>query len=602
MPYEQIVTYAVLLGALVLFVTEKLPPDVTALLVPVALGLTKVLTPSEALEGFGNPAVVTVAAMFVLSKALVESGAVSALGAILQRASGATERRAILAICVLTAVCSPFMNNTPLVVVLLPMVLAVATEKQIAPSKLLIPLSYGTILGGCCTLIGTSTTVLVSGDIHRRIAANPACGLEPIGFFEPAPVGIVLVVIGAVYTALLGPKFLPVRRGVTSKSSDRRMTEYVTEVSVLPGSPLAGRTLAEAFTGPHPEIAVIEIVRGQEILWPGTKGLRLQQGDLVLVRGKAHAVAAVGARDGAELLPELGGRGVRGRDVTLAELVVTRGSPLIGRTVREATIRALQGATVMAVERRGSHLRTGIADLVLRDGDTLLVQAEAALLPQWRGSEDFVLLEGLHEDVALRRRAPFVLLVTFAVVALASFEVVDVAFLAVASAVVLVATNCLTLRQAYRALDLSTLVLMGCTISIGVALEKSGAARDVAAAVVQGVRAVGEGDLQKYLALAACYGLCNVLTAFASNSTAALLVLPIALGMAGDLGTSTRPFIMSVVFAASLDFSTPTGYQTNLLVYGPGGYRFADYLKFGGPLNLLLWVVCVGLIPLIFPF
>ncbi|MCE9636576.1 MAG: SLC13 family permease [Planctomycetes bacterium] len=595
MTYEQIATFAVLAGALTLFVTEKLPVDVTALLVPLALGLLGVLKPAEALAGFGNPAVVTVGAMFVLSAALVESGAVSALGALLQRISGKTERRALLALCVVVAGCSAFMNNTPVVVVFLPMVLAVASEVGAAPSKLLIPLSYATILGGCCTLIGTSTTVLVSSELQRR-------NLEPIGFFEPAGVGLVMLAVGAIYMIALAPKWLPVRRGAAAFSSKERITEYVTEVSVFSGSPIAGKTLRQAFTDPHPELTVIEVVRGQEILWPGDKSLCLADGDLVLVRGHAQAVAKVGEAHRAEILPELAGRGVRGRDVTLCELVVTAGSPLVGRTVRESTVRALHGATVMAVERRGSHLRSGIADLVLMAGDTLLVQSEKAKLEQFRGGEDFILLEGLHENLVLRRRAPWVLLVTLAVVALASLEVVDVSFLAVAAAVVLVATGCISMRRAYRSLDLSTLVLMGSTIAIGVALEKSGAAKLVAERLVDGVHWIGAGSQQAYAALAACYLICNVLTAFASNSAAALLVLPIGLGLATELHTSERPFIMAIVYAASLDFSTPTGYQTNLLVYGPGGYRFFDYVKFGGPLNLLLWGVAVFMIPVFFPF
>lgn len=598
MSYEQIATFAVLIVAFALFVTERLPADVTALLIPVALGVLKVLTPSEALAGFGNPAVVTVAGMFVLSKALVEGGAVAALGALLQRVAGRTPRRATLAVVVISAACSPFMNNTPLVVVLIPMVLAVAAETGIAPSKLLIPLSYATILGGCCSLIGTSTTVLVSGELHRRARAD----LPPIGFFEPAAVGVALSVIGIAYIAALGPKWLPVRRSVTTGAGGERITEYVTEVSVLPGSPLAGRTLAEAITGPHPELAVIEIVRGEEILWPGTKDLRLAEGDLVLVRGRAQAVARMGDRAGAELLPELGGRGVRGRDVTLVELVIAQNSPLVGRSVREATDRALLGSTVMAVQRQGAHLRTGIPNLELRVGDTLLVQTESSTIERWRGSDDFILIESLHEELRLRRRAPLVLAVTIAVVVLASFEVTDVAFLAVAAGVVLVATGCLTLRQAYRSLDLSTLILMGSTIAIGAALEKSGAAKRIADGMLDAVRLAGHGDAQRYLALALVYFVCNSITAFASNSSAAILTLPIALQMASDLGVSPRPFVMAIVFAASLDFATPTGYQTNLLVYGPGGYRFSDYTKFGGALNLILWVAAVVLIPLSFPF
>lgn len=595
MSYEQIVTFAVLLGALVLFVTERLPADMTALLIPFALGVLGILTPGEALQGFGNPAVVTVAAMFVVSKALASSGAVGTLGAIVQRLAGSTQRRAILALALVVSTCSAFMNNTPVVVVFLPIVLGIAAQAKLAPSRLLIPLSYVTILGGCCTLIGTSTTVLVSSELVRR-------KIEPIAFFEPLPFGIVLVVVGTLYMVLLGPRLLPERRGVTAMTAKDRVTEYVTEVAVVAGSPLIGQSLREALTERHPHLTVIEVVRGEEILWPGTPGLTLAEGDLVLVRGKAQAVAAIGASDGAEILPELSGRGVRGRDVTLVELVLTAGSPLIGRTVRESTIRALQGSTVMAVERRGSHLRSGIPDLELADGDTLLVQTETRRLAQFRDSDDFVLLEGLHEELTLQRRASWVLLVTVALVVLASLEVLDVALVAVGAAATLVVTGCLSLRRAYRALDMPTLVLMGATIAIGTALEKTGGARLVAAQLLEWQRAIAPPEWQAYAALAACYLLCNVLTAFASNSASALLVLPIAIRTASELGVDERPFVMAVAFAASLDFATPTGYQTNLLVYGPGGYRYTDYVKFGGPLNLIFWVLAVLLLPLFYPF
>lgn len=592
---EQIATLCILAGALALFVSEKIPADITALLIPVALGLCGVLTPKEALAGFGNPAVVTVAGMFVLSKALVASGAVSALGAVLQRMSKGGERHAYLAMALVIGTCSAFMNNTPVVVVFLPMVLAVAADIGSAPSRLLIPLSYVTILGGCCTLIGTSTTVLVSGEILRM-------GREPIGFFEPLPFGLVCLVVGTLYLVAFGPKLLPVRRSATFGEGGERVTEYVTEVCVLPGSPFIGKSAEEAITRPHPRIVVIEIVRGEEILWPKSPGLVLQEGDILLVRGKAEAVAGLSRGDGAGLLPELGGLGVRSRDVTLVEAVVTGSSPLVGRTVREATRRALTGSTVMAVERRGAHLRAGIADLELREGDTLLVQTETSRLPDLRGGEDFILLESLHEKLVIQRKAPIVILIALAVVALASFEVVEIAFLAVGAATALVMSGCLPLRQAYRALEMPTLVLMGGTMAIGFALEKSGAAALVASKLMGAVHVLGAGEAQDYAALAACYLLANVITAFASNAAAALLVLPIALNTAAQLHVSERPFILAVVFAASLDFSTPTGYQTNLLVYGPGGYRFADYVKIGAPLNLLLFVLAVVCLPFFFPF
>lgn len=592
---QQIATFCVLGGALVLFVTEKLPVDVTAVLIPIALGLTGVLQPRDALAGFGNPAVITVAGMYVLSKALISSGAVSVVGRLLQRIAAKRERRGLLAVVLVSAVCSAFINNTPVVVVLIPTVLALANDVGTAPSRLLLPLSYGTILGGCCTLIGTSTTVLVSGELHRREA-------QPIGFFEPAPVGLCLVAIGVAYVAILGPRLLPVRRGVTTGGGGERVTEYVTELTVHRGSTLAGRTIRDALTAPHADVTVIEVVRGQEVLWPPDPALELREGDVVLVRGRAQDLAKFDGRDGAVVLPELRGVSVRGRDVTLVELVITRSSPLIGRTVRESAERALLGSAVMAVERRGAHLRAGIASLELAEGDTLLVQTESATVPRFRGSDDFVLLEGLHEEIALQRKAPIVLAIAAGVVVAASIELVDVSFLALSAAVLLVLTKSIPLRQAYRSIDLSTLVLMGATIALGTALEKSGAARLVASGLLDWVRSLPGGAYDAHLALAAIYLLCNVFTAFASNSAAALLSLPIAIAAAAQMGVSDRPFILAVVFAASLDFSTPTGYQTNLLVYGPGGYRFTDYLRFGGPLNLLLWGAVVLLVPFFHPF
>jgi di/tricarboxylate transporter len=554
-----------------------------------------VLTPREALAGFGNPAVVTVAGLFVVSRALVASGAVTALGSILQRLSSGGERQALLAMAVVVGICSALMNNTPVVVVFLPMVLAVAADLSLAPSRLLIPLSYVTILGGCCTLIGTSTTVLVSGEVERT-------GRAPIAFFEPLPFGIVCVAAGTLYLVAFGPRLLPVRRTVTSTDARERLTEYATEVRVLAGSPLAGRTVEEAFARPHPDLVVIEVVRSQEILWPGSPDVRLQQDDVVLVRGRAEAVAHLGTRGGAELLPELRGEGVRSRDVTLAEVVVTSASPLVGRSVRDATARALQGSTVMAVERRGAHLRTGIADLVLREGDTLLVQTEASRLAAMRGSDDFVLLEGLHEKLVLERKAPVVLAIALAVMLLASFEVVEIAFLALGAAVALVVTGCLPLLRAYRALELPTLALMGGMMAIGAALEKSGTARLAAEHMMDLTRTLVPPEFAAHASLAACYLLANAITAFASNAAAALLVLPIALNAATSLGVNDRPFVLAVAFAASLDFATPTGYQTNLLVYGPGGYRYVDYVKVGLPLNVLLFLLAALLLPVLYPF
>ncbi len=590
----QLATLAVLAIALVLFVTEWIAIDLTALLIPVALGILGVLDPAEAFSGFGSGAVLTVAAMFVLSRALVDSHAVGFVGALLQRLSGGRERSALPAIVILAALPSAFVNNTAVVAVFIPIVLALASAIGAAPSRLLLPLSYASIMGGCCTVIGTSTTLLVSDEV-ARLGAGPS-----LGFFEPLPFGLVIVAATTIYLLVFGPSMLPLRRTVSGLSAEMP-TEYVTEVLISDASPLLGLSIDEAFQVPHPDLVVIEIVRGEEILWPQTEGLRLVVGDLVLVRGRAESVADVGA-SGHALLPELGGRDVRRRDVTLAELVITRESPLVGRSVRVATQRALTGAAVMAVQRRGSHLRTGIADLLLRGGDTLLVQTQASQLPRMRGSDDFVLVEGLQEDLSLRRRAPLVLAVVILVVVLAALEVAPIPFLAVGAAAVLVLTGCLTMRRAYRSLDLSTLAIMAGTVSLGVAMEKSGVAQVIAENGMGFVESTVGPDLRPFAAIAACWLLTNVLTCIISNLAAAALMLPIAIQTATALDVQSRPFVMTVVYAATLALATPMGYQTNLLVLGPGGYRFRDFVRIGLPLQIVLFVLGVVLVPRFFPF
>lgn len=599
----QLATFLVLAAALVLFVTERIRPDLTALLIPVTLGALGVLTPEKALSGFGNPAVLTVAGMFVLSRALERTGAVAMLGRALAKFGAGGQRRALFALVVLAAVPSAFITNTLVVVVFIPAVLAVSQKLDVAPSRLLLPLAYASILGGCCTVIGTSTTILVDGLLPTFSISTPDGIVHPegLGFFDPLPFGLVLLLAGTVYLVAAGPVVVPTRRTVTTTRPDLP-AEYVTEVRVAPDSPLVGMTVAEAITDRHPDLTVIEIVRGAEILWPGGEGLRLAEGDLVLIRGEAVDVMDMGSSSGAELLPELRGRGIRERDVTLAELVLTRGSPLVGRTVREAMLRAASGVGVMAVQRRGSHLRSGIADLVLEQGDTVLVQTETARLDELRGTDDFVLLEGLHETLRLRRRSAVVLAILAGVIAFATLDILAIAFLAVGAAGLLVLSGCITMREAYRSLDLSTLALMAGTVALGVALDETKGAEAVAGVLLDAARSVPVEGLQAYVALGACWLLTNALTCVVSNVASATVVLPIALHAASDLGVSDRPFVLAVVYAASLAFATPMGYQTNLLVWGPGGYRFGDFVRAGLPLQILTFGLAMVFLPLMSPF
>ncbi len=591
----QVGTLVVLGLALVLFLTEWIDIDIVAVLIPVALGVLGILDPSEAFSGFGNAAVLTVAAMFVLSRAIVDCGVVDGIGRAIRKMAAGRERSALAAVVLLVAVPSAFVNNTPTVAVFIPIVLALAADVKTAPSRLLLPLSYAAILGGSCTLIGTSTTLLVSGEVERRLGPG-----EAIGFFEPLPFGLVLVASGMVYLLLVGPMLLPTRRTVAGLLAGTP-AEYVTEVRASEGSPLIGQTIEAAFAGPHPDLLVIEVVRGREILWPSAPDLLLEADDLILVRGRAESVAAV-QDAGHVVLPELRPEDMRRRSVTLAELVITKHSPLVGRKVRTASERALRGAAVMAVQRRGSHLRHGIADLLLEHGDTLLVQTELNGIGRLRHSDDFVLVEGTGEPAPLRRRAPLVLAVILAIIVLGALNVVPISFLAVAGVALLIATRCLTTRRAYRSLDLTTLVVMAGTISLGVAMEKTGVAKEIADDLIGGVTRMAPETAKAVAAMAAVWVLTNVLTCLISNLAAAALMLPVALESASALDVSSRPFVMAVVYAASLALATPMGYQTNLLVLGPGGYRFSDFVRVGLPLQILHLVLAVFLLPRFFAF
>ena len=471
--------------------------------------------------------------------------------------------------------------------------LGVAQRFEIPPSKLLIPLSFASILGGTTTLFGTSTNILVHGLMEQE-------GLRGLRMFEMTPVGIVYAAVGLTYLFFIGRHLLPDRGTLTSylQGSGRASGEYMTEVQVPRGSELVGRTVGEALQAAHPEVRLLQIVRGETVLWPPLDQVVIEQGDIFLLKGDVNQLLALHRQQGLEPLPGLKADAVRYavKDMALAEVVITPNSALIGRTLRDIHFRQHYGASVMALQRHGEHLREGLPTIRLRVGDVLLVMADRQDLARLMTFDEFLVLEGVQEVVVNEDKAPIALLVVAGLVAAASLSSLPVMVLALTAAVLMVIGGCLTMRQAYAALDLSVLVLIGGAMALGRAMDATGTAAYLAQLVVDTFGGFGPRAV-----LAAVYLLTVAFTELMSNNAAAVLMVPIAINVAAGMGLDARPFAIAVAFAGSAAFSTPIGYQTNTLVYGPGGYRFLDYTKVGLPLNLLLWAVATLLIPYWWP-
>ncbi len=584
-----------LLGLVVaLLITERLRPDIVSMLALAGLVALRILPTDQALSGFSNPATVTVACMFVLSAGLQASGLVRLIGDRVLRHGPASETGLLLLLVLTIAPISAFINNTAAVVVFMPIVLRLCHGRGISPSRLLMPMVFLAILGGTCTLIGTSTNILVSSLAAER-------GLRPFGLFEITPLGLVFLGLGIFYLLLVGRRWLPERVKAEPLAEAHELRGYLSEVQVRNDSPLAGQTLRQARIAERFGLQVIGVVRpggGLRIL--ADENHRLAAGELLLVKGPAAALVDLGERTGLAVRP-----GQRPDDAqldslesALLEVVVSPGSALEGRTIKEIDFRGRYGATAVALRRHGAELLEKIGRVRLKLGDELLVVAHRDRLDSLRRQgQDFFALQELE----LPRPRPLQLvlapLIIAAVVVSAALNVLPIAGSALVGAVLMVLTGCLPPRQVYGSVDWKVIFLLAGVIPLGAARESTGAAGLVVGALL-GVA----GDFGPRVVLGAIVLLTYLLTGVMSNNATAALMFPLAVGSAEAIGIDSRPLLIGIMFAASAAFYTPFGYQTNLLVYGPGGYRFTDYTRVGGPLNLIYVVASIALIPVLFPF
>lgn len=597
------ITLGVIGWVFITLAVTRLAPDIILVSALAILLLSGVIDVHGALAGLANPAVATIGVLYIVVAGLRDTGAMSMLS---QRWLGRPKSLAGAQLRLLLPVSgvSMFMNNTPVVAAMLPAVSQWARQLGIPASSLLLPLSYAAILGGLCTLIGTSTNLIVAGLLDQEIAAGRASqGME---FFTLLPVGLGALLAGVAWIVLASPRLLPARGSPVRERTDPR--EYTVEIQVVRGGAVDGRSIEDAGLRHLPGCFLAEVDRQGQIIPAVGPQFRLQGGDRLVFVGVVEAVVDLQAIPGLDLA-----KGQRfkldgpqsGR--VLIEAVVSDRSQVLGKSIRDCRFRTLYNAVVIAVARGGQRLNQRLGDIVLQQGDTLLLEARPAFIEQQRNSRDFYLVSGVPDSQPTRHeRAPLALAILFGMVLatsmfeqMATFRERDLGLLhaAIIAAVLMIISGCCSVNSARRNIDWSVLIAIAAAMGLGRAVEETGLAAAAAGFMI--------GDdlmLSPMAALAIVYLATMVATELLSNSAAAVLMFPVAMATAGSLGADPMPFVVAVTIAASCGFATPLGYQTHMMVYGPGGYRAADFLRMGLPLNLIVAVVTLLLTRIFMPF
>ncbi len=583
------ITLLVVLCSLAFLVSNRFPPEIVLVGALTSLLLVGVLDTAQALAGFANPGLVTVAVLYVVVAGLVDTGAVQAFGSRLlgkPRSIVGAQSRLMLPVMGLSA----FLNNTPVVAMLVPVVAEWCRRHQLSVSKLMLPLSYAAILGGCCTLIGTSTNLIVHGLVLEQTS------LGPMGFFEIAAVGAPVALVGFIYVLTTQRWLLPERIPPLLQAESIR--EYTIEFMVSDASPLIGKSIERAGLRHLPGVFLSGIWRSDSVIVAVSPDEVLLAGDHLVFVGAVNSVVDLVRQPGLVPAPEnLFDLATPRSNRQLIEVVISATCPLIGHTIRDAKFRSHYDAVVIAVARNGERIEGRLGDIELHAGDTLLLEARPAFVQQQQHNRDFLLVHPLQGEAVPRHdRAWLAGAILLAMVVAATAGWLSMLEAALLAGGLMLVTRCTSAVSARASIDWSVLVMIGASLGLGSALEVSGAARAMATG---GLSLVGDNP---WLALLVIYGLTTLLTEIITNNAAAVLMFPIAQSTAGSLDVSFWPFIVCIMMAASASFATPIGYQTNMMVYGPGGYRFSDYLRIGLPLNILLGLVTVLLAPLIWPF
>lgn len=587
MTHEMITILGLLIVVIALFISERLPVDVVALIALVAVLVLGLVPPEAALSGFASQATITVAAMFVLSAGLSNSGALHGLSKLFARLR--SPLWFTLAVMATLAPLSAFVNNTAAMAVFLPVVLGVAARNRFSASKVLIPMSYAAQMGGVCTLIGTSTNLLVNS-VARDL------GHPGFSMFDFLGLGLCTMAIGFAYVLLVGRHLLPEHRQA-ELTETYELGKYITELRVMPESPLIGQTVAGAKLFEQYRTYVMELIRGDEHAW-SPRAQSLQEGDVLLVRGEWGRILELREEAKLALQPEFVLRDAQLNEAEriLTEAMVAPGSRFVGHTLSELDFHWHYNATVLAVHRRGQIVRSRLSDIQLHVGDVLLMHSAASDMAYLRRNQNLIVLGEREESIEARRAWPALAIMT-GVILTASLGWLPIVSAALLGCVAMLLAGCLDTEEAYQSIDWKVILLLAGVLPLGLALQSSGSAAWIVDSTLGRL-----DDFGPIVALGVIYLLTAVLTEAMSNNATAVLMAPLAFATAAQLEVSPTPFLVAVAFAASTSFATPVGYQTNTMIYSVGGYRFADFVRIGAPLNLVFLIAATLLIPQFFPF
>ncbi len=588
-------TLILLVVAIILFATEKLPVDIIGILLVMGLVLTRVLNVQDAVAGFGNDIIITIGGLFILVGGLIKTGMVDVIGRRMHRIAGDSEFVLTALIMTAAAAGACVLKNTTTTAMFLPVVIGLAAKAKIPPSKLLMPLAFGAILGGSCTLIGTSTNLAVSGAIVRY-------GQQPFTMFELAPVGVITFAVGMVYMLLFGRRMLPSRGGEESLTEQYQIRDFISEVIVLPDSPLVGKTLGESNINTDLDLNILGIVRDGVRISAPSPTERIQRRDSLIVEGKSSDILRVKEEVGLEIKPDfmLNDVVLEGGNVELFELMVMRESRLVGQTLKELRFRQVYDLTVLAVNRHGATLVNKLSDVRFIFGDVLLVQGNRTRIEEMVADRELMMMGDMSSaNIRVDKRKWAALAFGVFIVLSLSKTVtgyeIPLAISVLVGVMILLATRTVRYREMYSLIDFRLLVLIACMMSFGVAMENTGADKFLAGLITDNFAQFGSEAV-----LAGFFVLTVALTQPMSNQAAALVVLPVAVKAAATLGLNPRTFIVAVTYAASFSFITPLE-PACVLVYTPGRYKFMDFVKVGTILTIIVFAVSILLVPIFWP-
>lgn len=594
MTFEIALTLFILVTAVFLFASERLRPDLVALLVLLTLLLTGLVTVEEAFSGFSNPAVITVWAIYIVSASLTHTGIADYIGKYLGQLAGTGEVRLIFVLMLAVGGMSAFMNNIGAAAVMLPVAIALGKRANVPTSKLLIPLAFGSLLGGITTLIGTPPNLLTS-------AALVEAGLEPFSLFDFTPLGLIIMFSAIAYMLLIGRHLLPGYTATHAHTDDLvheyHLRDYLAEVHVLPKSPYIGKTFSETQLGEKAGLTIMGLQRNGHSAFGPIHNMHIEDGDILFVEGQRERILILEETGGITLLPEkIMDADLKSPEATVAEIVVSQLARFMGQTLNEMDFRERYGLTVLAIWRNEEPIIGRLAEVPLQLGDTLLVHGRRERIEALRDDNAFLLLRPPDSPSPRLSKAPINMLIFVSMISLVAFGVLHIATAAVLGAAISVLTGCLTMDEAYKSVEWKSVFLIAGMLPMGIAMETTGTAQLLSEWIVNLTGGYGPRGI-----LLGLFILTGVLTAFMSNAAAAVLIAPIAIQTAFSQGVNPHAYVMGVALAASCAFVTPIGHQVCILVYGPGGYRFSDFTRVGVPLTILIWLLMLIFLPVFWP-